>query len=127
MTGIFFYAKLPPEIPIQWSGGQASSLADKKFIFVYPAVCIAIRYLLRPVIYAKLRIYSCYGEIITAYITNCLCFIMLSVEVFSILFVYGVDNIVSVLFVDTVVLIGLLAAAIRKMGSKGSGYAGKQS
>lgn len=40
----------------------------------------------------------------------------LSVEIFSILFLYGaVENIVVVLVMDTVVLLGLLAAGIVKM------------
>lgn len=123
LTGILFYAKLPQEIPVQWSKGAASSLVDKKFIFAYPAVCIAIRYLLRLLLYAKMQIYNQYGEAITEYLTNYLCFIALSAEIFSILFVYGiVKNIVSVLLVDTVVLIGLLIAGLVKMGLKKSAY-----
>ncbi len=56
-----------------------------------------------------------YGELITEYLSNYLCFIALSVEVFSILFVYGLTkSVVAVLLVDTVVLIGLLIAGITK-------------
>ncbi len=33
-----------------------------------------------------------YGEIITEYLTNYICFIVLSVEIFSILFTFGVVN-----------------------------------
>lgn len=109
VIGILFYRELPPEIPVQWSGGAAASLVDRKFIFAYPAVCIAIRYLLRPLIYAKLQMYNHYGKIIAEYLTSYLCFIALSTEVFSILFIYGVvKNIAAVLFVDTAVLIGIL-------------------
>lgn len=47
---------------------------------------------------------------------NYLCFIALSAEVFSILFIYGVvKNIVSVLFVDTAALISLLIAGVIKL------------
>lgn len=117
IIGILSYAKLPPEMPIQWSDGIASSLVDKKFIFVYPAGCIVIRYLLRPFIYAKLQMNNHYGEIITEYLSNYACFIALSVELFSILFVQGLlKNVVVVLLVDTAVLIGILIAGITKMG-----------
>lgn len=122
IIGILSYTKLPPEIPVQWSDGLASSLVDKKFIFAYPVACIVIRYLLKPFIYAKLQMNNHYGEIITEYLTNYMCFIVLSAEVFSILFIYGVvKNIVAVLFVDTAVLIGLLIAGVIKLDLKGKG------
>lgn len=117
IIGILSYAKLPPEMPVQWSDGIASSLVDKKFFFAYPVGCIAIRYLLRPFIYAKLQMNNHYGEIITEYLSNYACFIALSVELFSILFVQGLlKNVVAVLIVDTAVLIGILIAGITKMG-----------
>ncbi len=115
--GILFYPKLPPEIPVQWNDGAATSLADKKMIFAYPAVCVAVRLLLRPLIYTKLRMSGHYAEVITEYLTNYICFIVLSVEVFSILFVYGAaENIVAVLLVDTIVFIGILIIGMVKLG-----------
>ena len=108
--------QLPPEIPVQWNNGIVSSLVDKKFIFVYPAVCAAIRYLLRPLLYAKMQIRGFYGGIITEYLTNYMCFVALSTEVFSVLFLYGiVENIVNLLAVDTIVLIGMLLVGLVKM------------
>ena len=122
IIGVLSYTKLPPEIPVQWREGVASSLVDKKFIFAYPIVCIVIRYLLKPFIYVKLQMNNYYSEIITEYLTNYMCFVALSAEVFSILFIYGViKNIVVVLLVDTVVLIGLLMLGITKMDMKGKG------
>lgn len=112
-VGMVFYAKLPLEIPVQWSDGTVTSLVKKEFIFAYPAVCVVIRYLLRPCLYAKLQMSNPHAAIMTEYLSNYLCFIALSVEIFSILFVYGlVRNIVTVLFVDTVVLIGVLIIGI---------------
>lgn len=117
IIGILSYVELPAEMPVQWSDGIASSLVDKKFIFAYPVGCIAIRYLLRPFIYAKLQTNIVFGEMITEYLSNYACFIALSVEVFSILFVQGLlKNVVAVLLIDTVVLIGILIAGITKMG-----------
>lgn len=106
---------LPPKIPVQWNNGIASSLADKRFIFAYPIMCILIRFLLRQFIFAKIQINSHYGELITEYLTNYMCFVALSIEVFSILFICGiVKNVVLLLFADTVVLIGLLITGLVK-------------
>lgn len=120
LVGILSYGNLPPQIPVQWSSGEASSLVGKHFIFAYPLGCIAIRYFLRPCIYAKLQLGSHSRELIAEYLSNYLCFVILSAEVFSVLFIYGmVKNIVPVLFVDSAVLIGLLAAGIVKADLQG--------
>lgn len=119
LIGVLSYAKLPTEIPVQWSKGAASSFVDRKFIFAYPMACIAIRYLFRPIIYLKLKMNYYYNEVVAEYLTNYLCFIALSVEVFSILFIYGVvENVVAVLLADTFVLVGVLVAGIMKMNLK---------
>ena len=116
IIGILSYAKLPSKIPVQWDNGFVTSAADKKFIFVYPFACICIRILLRPVIYVKFLMNYIYGELITEYLSNYLCFVALSVAVFSILFVYGlIKSVVAVLLVDTVALIGILIVGIAKI------------
>ena len=57
-----------------------------------------------------------HGELIREYLSNYLCFIALSVELFTILYVYGVlKSVVAVLLVDTVVLIGILIVGITKI------------
>ncbi len=116
LIGILSYTKLPSEIPVQWDNGIATSVVDKKFIFIYPLVCIIICVLLRPVIYVRLLMNHLYGELITEYLSNYLCFIALSVELFSVLFVYGLlKSVVVVLLVDTVTLIGILITGITKI------------
>ena len=120
LIALLSYTKLPQEIPVQWSDGQASSMVNKIFIYRCPAVSVAIRYLIRPVIYEKLRMNNRYEEIIAEYLSNYMCFIALSAEVFSVLFIYGVvKNIVAVLAVDTAVFIGLLIAGLIRMDLKG--------
>ena len=119
IIGILFYSKLPTEIPVQWSNGVATSLVNKNWIFIYPVACIIIRYLLKPLIYAKVQMNNYYGEIITEYLTNYMCFIALSVEIFSILFTFGVvKSIVIRLFVNTVVFIALLIVGLTKSFNK---------
>ncbi len=120
IIGILSYSKLPTEIPVQWSKGVAASLVDKNWIFICPVICIIIRYLLKTFIYAKLQMNNNYGEIITKYLTNYMCFIVLSVEIFSILFTFGVvKSVVALLFVNTAVFIGLLIVGLVKMDLRG--------
>ena len=86
-------------------------------IFICPVICIIIRYLLKPFIYVKLQMNNYYGEIITEYLTNYMCFIVLSVEIFSILFTFGVvKSVVALLFVITAVFIGLVSRWFDKNG-----------
>lgn len=120
IIGALSYSRLPVEIPVQWSNGVATSLVNKTWIFICPVLCIIIRYLLKPLIYAKLQMNNCYGEIITEYLTNYMCFIVLSVEIFSILFTFGVvKSVVVLLFVNTAVFLGLLVVGLVKMDLKG--------
>ncbi len=120
MIGGFSYSKLPTEIPVQWSNGVATSLVNKNWIFICPVLCIVIRYLLKPFVYIKLQMNNYHGEIVTEYLTNYMCFIVLSIEIFSILFTFGVvKSIVLLLFVNTVVFIGLLVVGLAKMDLRG--------
>lgn len=133
--GIFFYRKLPPQIPVQWSGGEAVSLVNRAFIFAYPAACVLLRLFLRPVIYGKMgegqgsgqaaaRYHAC-RMLITEYLTNYLCFLALSGEIFTLLFVYGLVRRIEVLLItDTVVLLGLLCVGLVKMDLKERTFAG---
>ena len=122
IIGVLSYSKLPTEIPVQWSNRVATSLVNKNWILIYPVICIIIRYLLKPFIYAKLQMNNYYGEIITEYLTNYMCFIVLSVEIFSILFTFGVvKSVVVLLFVDTAIFIGLLVVGLTKMDLRGKG------
>ena len=122
LVGILFYSKLPPQIPVQWKLGIASTLVRKEFIFAYPLICIAIRYFLRPYIYLKVQMNTIYGKIISEYLSNSLCFVALSAEVFGVLFVFGLaENIVIVFLADAVVLLALLATGLVKMDLRGFG------
>lgn len=115
IIGVLSYSKLPTEIPVQWSNGVATSLVNKNWMFICPVVCIVIRYLLKPFIYVKLQMNNYCGEMVTEYLTNYMCFLVLSIEIFSILFTFGVvKSIVLLLFVNTVVFIGLLIVGLTK-------------
>ena len=107
---------LPEQIPIQWSGGEAVSFADRWTILAYPAVCGIIRLMLRPVIGTWVRRYTLYGSAVTDYVVNSLCFATLSAEVFMILFVRGfVRQITAVCLAEILILAGFLWAAGREL------------
>lgn len=110
------YPNLPEEIPIQYRNGQASSTANKIFIFAYPVLCIIIRLFFRIYFRWKLQISNQYiSNLISDYLTNFLSFLVLSAEFFSILFINGyVKNIIPLLFIDAIVLIGALAIGLKK-------------
>ena len=119
LVAVFSIGYLPAEIPIQWNGGTVSSLVDKKFIFAFPAACIIVKFVLRPFIWRWLKINIIDSDSVTDYITNYLCFIALSVEIFIILYVKEIVRYVTViLFIDTFVLIGLLLMAVYRTTRK---------
>ena len=96
-----------------------SSFVNKQFIFAFPAICIIIRFVLRPFIWRWLKMNIMDSEAVTDYITNYLCFIALSVETFIILYVKGIVKYVTVLlFVDTIVLLGVLLKAVWRTTGK---------
>lgn len=119
LIAIMSFYRLPPQIPIQWNDGMASRLVDRAFIFAYPAICIVIRFLLWPIIWRKIQIYAYYNNTVADYLTNFLCFVAMSVEVFTILFVNHImKEITIVLLADTVVFIGLLIIAWSQLSRK---------
>lgn len=114
VVAILSYPKLPSEIPVQWDGDIATSWVNKYFIFAFPVANVLIRFVLRPIIYGKLHTYTPFGKMLTDYLTNSMCLVVVSVEVFSILFMVGlVKNIVVVLFVETIILAGLFFMGVQ--------------
>lgn len=115
-VGILAYGKLPPEIPVQWSGEEASSWVHKGFIFAYPVACVLIRYLLRPIVYDRLQIDRRCGDLAVEYLANGGCFLVLSIQVFSVLYLLGVvENVAAVLMIQAAVLMGVLIAGVCQM------------
>lgn len=116
IIAVLSFPLLPLQIPIQWSGASASSFVSKYFIFAYPAACIIIRLLVRPFIWRWLQLQAVYADFIVNYMTNYLCFLALSIQLFTILFVNEIfKNITSVLLLDTFILIGILLFGWKKL------------
>ena len=120
-AAVFMYPHLPEQIPVQYHNGEVSSEPKKIFIFAYPAACVIIRLILR--VYIRGRLTALVPEqprrdLITDYLSNSLCFIALSAEIFSILYLYGfVKNIAPLVIVDAAVLMVILLCGIRKQKS----------
>lgn len=122
LTALLSIGRLPAEIPVQWAGGEAISFMAKGWIFAFPAACVLIRFLLRPFIWQWLREHLAESEEITNYVTNSLCLVALSIEIFIILYVNGiVRNITVILLIDTAMLLGILFFALRRRDGRDSG------
>lgn len=124
LAAVLSFSKLPDEIPIQWRNNEASTNVSKVFIFAYPAACVVFHFGLRPFIWRWLQIrVSCrevsISDAVADYLTNFVCFLALSVELFTVLFVCGMaESVTTLIFVNVVVFIGLLTAAGIKLQSK---------
>lgn len=119
-TALLVWPGLPEKIPIQWNGGKVSSTVSRVFIFTYPLICVFIRLLFRTYLQNKLQMYvRVYNDLISDYLINFFCFVVLSVEVFSVLYIYGiVKYVTTLLLIDFVVFIGLLLLGIHKLAYK---------
>ncbi|MBS6643899.1 MAG: MerR family transcriptional regulator [Clostridiaceae bacterium] len=119
LAAVLSFPYLPDKIPIQWNKGEASSLAGRGFIFVYPAVCVALRVFLKPVIWRWLWVRGIYSESIADYIINFFCVTILSVECFTVLYVFGaVRHVTAVLAADGILFMGLLLLGWSKISVK---------
>ncbi|RHP35728.1 MerR family transcriptional regulator [Lachnotalea sp. AF33-28] len=117
IAAVSFYF-LPERIPIQWSGGQAANETGRLVIFAYPAACVIIRLLLRPFIWRWLGNMG-QADLVTDYLTNFLCFVACSAQMFTVLFVFGVmKHITAVLAVDALVFFIVLYKGLMKMSGQ---------
>ena len=109
ITALLSYGRLPENIPVQWSGGSATAFMGKWFIFAYPLACTLIRLFLRPVVISRWFMNMPCKEAVTDYLINSLCLILLTAQVFTLLYLLGlVGNIAVLILGVTAVLVGLL-------------------
>lgn len=113
------YPGLPPEIPIQWSHGEAVTMGAKISIFVYPVILIVWRMILIPWLYVTLgnRLHK---GLISEYAVNAVCFAGLTVELFVILQAHGflTGGVLPLLAADTAALLGLLFLGLWELNQK---------
>lgn len=107
------YPGLPSEIPIQWNHGEAVSMGVKAGIFAYPAVMIVWRMILIPWLYLTLnRVLD--GELLSEYTVNGICFIGLTVQIFTVLWSHGLTGIgvFPLIAADVLLLLALAVLGI---------------
>lgn len=116
LAALIFYPGLPDKIPVQWADGEISNEVNRIFIFAYPVFCVILRRWLRPYLAWKLQIPdSVNRNLIADYVTNFFCFVILSVEIFSVLYLHHMVKHVTVLLaVDAAVFFGLLLVGLMK-------------
>lgn len=121
IISIISYSYLPDKIPIQWSDGYATSLVDKIVIFAYPFACVLIRLFLRPYIWQWLQKNGFRSETVTNYLTNFLCFVAVSLQGFTILYVNGYTKYITrVLLFDSLFFAGLLLIGWFQLNKRGN-------
>lgn len=117
---LLVWPKLPDKIPIQWSDGEVISTVSRIFIFVYPLACMVIRFLFRPLWQNNLKMYIWFhSDLVADYLANFFCFVILSVEIFSVLYIYGIVKYVETLLaIDCIVFAALLVLGMYKLMNK---------
>lgn len=105
-----------PEISEYWERNKQLLKVDTVRFF-YPLVCIIARFGLRFCLRWKTAFNNQHiNETVSDYLSNSFCFVMLSAEIFTILFIHGyVQNIVVLLVFDGIVLLGILIKALIKL------------
>lgn len=112
LLALLSFPFLPEQIPVQWSGGSAVGTAGRYAVFLYPAACMIIQYLIRPFIWRSFFKYGIDSSEAAGYIANFLCFVMLSVQGFTLMYVQGwVRRVEWLLFLDAIVFLGIFLAA----------------
>lgn len=108
LIAIIFYSFLPKEIPMQWNGINVNWYANKLAIFLYPVICVAVIFLLKPIINTRFR-----TPIVSNIVIVSLIFILLSCEIYTIAYCFGlrwrIDYILLVEFVSMLIT-GIITA-----------------
>lgn len=116
----FFF--LPEAIPVQWNGTEVVQTIPRIGIFLYPLACLLIQFLLKPLISRWLSKYTVETQCLTGYLGNFLCFVALSLEAFTVCYIFGLCRHVSyVVITDTILFVGLLlvSAVSKKQDTPG--------
>lgn len=120
LIGAILFPKLPQRIPIQWNTGEATGTAPRGMIFAYPIAMLFIRFVLGGRIHALCRLYLGFrGAFIAPYAVNGLGFLMLCLEAFTVLFLFGIVRSVeaAIVLAGAFVLVTLWFA-LRGFGAK---------
>ncbi len=101
LLAFIFYRYLPDQIPVQWNAGYVTNTMNRWFIFAYGGFCLLARPFLWPVLWSRFPITHPLKEVVVNYLISLLCFILLSVQIFTILYLYHIlEQVTLVLVLD---------------------------
>lgn len=109
------FPKLPDVIPVQWSAGEVTKTAPRGALFAYPLLMLVIRFLLGGRIRMLCRnAFAVWGERIAPYAVNGLCLLMLCLEAFTVLYLFGtVSSVEAAIFIVCAFVLGVILVAMR--------------
>ena len=109
------FPKLPDMIPVQWNAGEVTGTAPRGVLFAYPLLMLAIRFLLGGRIRTLCRnALGASGERIAPYAVNGLCLLMLCLEAFTVLYLFGtVSSVEAAIFIVCAFVLGVILVAMR--------------
>ena len=109
------FPKLPDVIPVQWSAGEVTGTAPRGALFAYPLLMLVIRFLLGGRIRMLCRnAFAVWGERIAPYAVNGLCLLMLCLEAFTVLYLFGtVSSVEAAIFIVCAFVLGVILVAMR--------------
>lgn len=109
------FPKLPDVIPVQWSAGEVTGTAPRGALFAYPLLMLTIRFLLGGSIRMLCRnAMGVAGERIAPYAVNGLCLLMLCLEAFTVLYLFGaVSSVEAAILGACAFVLGVILVAIR--------------
>lgn len=126
LLALLMFPFLPEQIPVQWSTGLTVRTAGRYAIFFYPAACVLIHYMIKPLIWRAFFKYRINGSEAAGYMANFLCFVMLSVQGFTLLYVQGLVRCVEwLLLFDAIIFLGIFLAAWYHLFKRHSGVHGR--
>ncbi len=108
LVAIISYSFLPKYIPMQWNGINVNWYANKLAIFLFPVICVAIIFLLKPIISIRFK-----TPVVSNIVIVSLIIVFLTCEIYTIAYCFGlrwrIDYILLVEFVS-MLIIGTIAA-----------------
>lgn len=109
------FPKLPDTIPVQWNAGEVVGTAPRKALFAYPLLMLVIRFLLGGRIRMLCRnALGVWGERIAPYAVNGLCLLMLCLEAFTVLYLFGaVSSVEAAILGACAFVLGVIWVAMR--------------
>ncbi|HEX3023418.1 MAG TPA: DUF1648 domain-containing protein [Lachnospiraceae bacterium] len=115
IVGLIMYFLLPDKIAIQWDGNEAINMMGKKNIFLFPLIALIFlligKTLLRLVMY---KWFQKTNEMILSYLNMFLQILLLTCQLYTILFTYGLRITISLILVIELIICIIVGFKLKK-------------